>query len=88
MESFSEGVQTLVVFVFEFGFSQDLQNILRRAALFFPNLEVRPNRVISRRPGMVSHDFGNDSFPTVRSAVNSDDRRGEVVIAARRLVRL
>ena len=45
-------------------------------------LEVIPNGVITRRSGMVSDDFGNDSFPSVRSAVNSNDGRGEVIIVA------
>ena len=36
-------------------------------------LEIIPNGVIARWARVVSDDFGNDSFPAVWSAVNSDD---------------
>ena len=36
---------------------------------------------------MITYDFGHDSSPSIWSAVNSDDGRGEIEVSARRLVR-
>ena len=50
-------------------------------------IEIIPNGVIAGWAGVVSDDFGNDSFPAVGSAVNSDDGRREVVVTAGSFVR-
>ena len=77
----------LVMLVFERGFSQIVQNVLRYFEQLFSFIEVIPNGVSFRWAVVISYDFCDDSFPPVRSAVNANDWWREVESSARSFVR-
>ena len=70
------------MFIFETRFAEKLKNRTRRGTLVRIVLEIIPNGVVLRWSGMVTNDFRNDSFPAIRSAVNSDNRWGELETGA------
>ena len=70
-ETLSKGVCALIMFMFELTFAQNIINILGIMNGVFVLVEMGPNGVVSGWSGMDTNDLTNQSFPTVRSIVET-----------------
>ena len=73
LEDFSESVNALVMFILKFTGPQQIDNNFRASNFMLKFLEIFPDGISLRGAGVSANDFGDDSFPPVRSAVNSNE---------------
>ena len=59
------------MFVLEFTFSEERVDVLNGMDFVFTCFEVFPNGVVSRGSRVITNDFTNERFPSVRSVVHS-----------------